>query len=82
VPHYDRRARQAMLLQAAVEVAQRDGLARLTHESVAAACSPPCHARTVYRWAGTREGLRLQVVRYARACGLVKLLAEARALRL
>jgi hypothetical protein len=80
--HYDQRAREAMLLSAAVNVAMRIGLARLTHGDVADACNPPCSVMTVYRWAGNRYGLRRKVIDHARECGLVKLLAEARTLRL
>lgn len=68
--------RRATLLRAALGIARRDGLERLTHASVAQACG--CHRRTVYRWAGNRAGLRRKVLE----TGAEDLLNAALALRL
>jgi DNA-binding transcriptional regulator YbjK len=70
-------ARRVVLIQAAVKVALRDGLANLTHGAVAAACRPKCSHSTVYRWAHTQHRLRVKVAEHARDCGIVRLVAEA-----
>ncbi len=59
--HFDREARERLLLAAARQVAARVGVTRLTHRAVAAACVPPCSVRTVQRWAPNRRVLRDKV---------------------
>lgn len=63
--------RHALLLRAALHVANRHGLENLTHPAVAVRAR--VSLSTVYRWAATRKQLRDRVIEG----GSAKILAEA-----
>jgi AcrR family transcriptional regulator len=57
----DRTMRRAVLLRAAIHVANRRGLEQLTHEAVAERAQ--VSLSTVYRWANNRKALRRATIR-------------------
>lgn len=76
----DREMRVRVLLRAAIHVANRHGLERLTHEAVADRAR--VSLSTVYRWANDRKALRRFTIRGARLAGGLKILANAERLGL
>lgn len=60
----ERERRDALLLAAAVTIADEVGLYNLTHQAVADRAN--CSKRTVERWAGTHRELRDKVCQWNR----------------
>lgn len=59
--------REAVLLTAAVELANKHGLVEVTHEAVAKRVKPSCNKRTVERYFPRNKGLWLAIARDHRA---------------
>jgi DNA-binding transcriptional regulator YbjK len=79
----DKRERYEIIMTAAIHVAARDGLKRMTHYAVSEACTWPTSVPTVWRYVGRTEKLIRETAKYARRRGKpVRVIAEAEAMGL